>query len=68
MWHKFIAFGLSLAICYGTSVGLGLHESDIPPKWDAAVKKTEYVFSVLYVSLHQSNSNALGLIHSRTLR
>jgi hypothetical protein len=52
MRHKFIAFGLSFAICYGTSVGLGLHEKDIPAKWEAPVKKTEYVFSVLYVSLH----------------
>lgn len=48
MLSKFIAFGLSFSICYGTSVGLGLHESDIPRQWEAPVKKTEYVFSVLY--------------------
>ncbi|KAF2759805.1 MFS monosaccharide transporter-like protein [Pseudovirgaria hyperparasitica] len=43
-----ISFGMSFAICYGTSVGLGRHEEDIPPAWDSALKKSQYAFSVLY--------------------
>jgi hypothetical protein len=34
---------------YGTQVGLGMHEYDIPPEWQPALKKAEYAFSVLYV-------------------
>lgn len=43
-----LAFGTSFAICYGTSVGLGRHEVDVPAQWDAALRKSEYAFSVLY--------------------
>ncbi|ORY12235.1 MFS monosaccharide transporter-like protein [Clohesyomyces aquaticus] len=43
-----LAFGTSFSICYGTSVGLGRHEVNVPPQWDSALKKSEYVFSVLY--------------------
>lgn len=49
---QFLAFGLSFSICYGTHVGLGMHEVDIPENWNAALKKSEYAFSVLYVSLY----------------
>jgi hypothetical protein len=45
-----LAFGTSFAICYGTSVGLGRHQRDIPPEWITPMKKAAYVFSVLYVS------------------
>lgn len=43
-----VSLGLSISICYGTTVGLGRHEVDVPPEWDASLKKTEYSFSVLY--------------------
>jgi len=43
-----ISCGLSAAICYGTSVGLGRHQDDIPYAWNTPLKKSEYVFSVLY--------------------
>ncbi|KAF2184446.1 MFS monosaccharide transporter-like protein [Zopfia rhizophila CBS 207.26] len=43
-----LAFGTSFSVCYGTSVGLGRHEMDVPPEWDSALKKSEYMFSVLY--------------------
>ncbi|KAF2809560.1 MFS general substrate transporter [Mytilinidion resinicola] len=43
-----LAFGTSFSICYGTSVGLGRHEVDVPADWDSALKKSEYIFSVLY--------------------
>ncbi|KAI9797392.1 MAG: hypothetical protein M1825_006007 [Sarcosagium campestre] len=43
-----ISFGLSFSICYGTSRGLGRHDVDILPEWQASLKVCEYVFSVLY--------------------
>lgn len=46
-----IAFGFSFSICWGTSVGLGHHEVDVKPEWRSPLKKSEYAFSVLYVSL-----------------
>lgn len=44
-----LAFGTSFTICYGTSVGLGRHEDYVPPEWETPMKKSAYVFSVLYV-------------------
>jgi uncharacterized membrane protein YdjX (TVP38/TMEM64 family) len=46
-----LAFGTSFTICYGTAFGLGRHEENIPEEWESAMKKTAYVFSVLYVSI-----------------
>ncbi|KAF2490913.1 MFS general substrate transporter [Lophium mytilinum] len=43
-----LAFGTSFSICYGTSVGLGRHEVDVPADWDPILTRMEYVFSVLY--------------------
>ncbi|KAI9697091.1 MAG: hypothetical protein M1836_005053 [Candelina mexicana] len=43
-----IAFGLSFSICYGTSVGLGLHNADIKEEWATPLRKAQYAFSVLY--------------------
>ncbi|OCK75999.1 MFS general substrate transporter [Lepidopterella palustris CBS 459.81] len=44
----FLAFATSFAICYGTSVGLGRHEADIPSEWASELRKSEYAFSALY--------------------
>lgn len=44
-----IAFGLSFAIDYGTTKGLGKGDQDILPEWTGPLRKCEYVFSVLYV-------------------
>ncbi|KAF2266696.1 MFS general substrate transporter [Lojkania enalia] len=43
-----LAFGTSFSICYGTSVGLGRHMNHVPVQWQAPLKKSAYVFSVLY--------------------
>ncbi|KAI0179203.1 MFS general substrate transporter [Hypoxylon sp. FL1284] len=44
----FLAFGLSFSIDFASSIGLGRHDEDIPPEnWDA-LRRCEYVFSVLY--------------------
>jgi hypothetical protein len=44
-----LAFGTSFSICYGTSVGLGKHQEDIPSSNASAMKQAAYAFSVLYV-------------------
>lgn len=45
----FLAAGLTTTIDVGTSVGLGKHDADIPAEDRLALRKAEYVFSVLYV-------------------
>lgn len=47
----FIAFGVGFAIDYGTSVGLGKHDGNIKAEWKEPLRKCEYAFSVLYVSI-----------------
>ena len=46
-----IAFGLSFAIDYGTSKGLGRHDVDIPRSWLGDLRQFEYAFTRLYVSM-----------------
>ncbi|KAH8693165.1 putative MFS monosaccharide transporter [Talaromyces proteolyticus] len=43
-----IDFGFVFAICYGTTKGLGLHQTNVEPSWDVALNTTEYVANVLY--------------------
>ncbi|KAH0262074.1 MFS monosaccharide transporter-like protein, partial [Aureobasidium melanogenum] len=43
-----LAFGLSFSICYGSFVGLGRHEDDVPDSWQGALRRSQYAFSVLY--------------------
>ncbi|KAH4412447.1 hypothetical protein HBI25_054950 [Parastagonospora nodorum] len=43
-----LAFGASFAICYGTTKGLGRRQEDIPTGWQQPLKKSSFVFSVLY--------------------
>lgn len=43
------AFGLSITIDIGTTRGLGKHDANIPEDKKIPLRKTEYVFSVLYV-------------------
>lgn len=45
-----IAFGLSFAILYGTTKGLGKGDTDIKNEWRQALRNCEYVFAILYVS------------------
>ncbi|TVY14212.1 L-fucose-proton symporter [Lachnellula arida] len=44
----FIAFGLSFAIDYGTSKGLGRRDADIAPEWLGPLRSSEYAFTILY--------------------
>ncbi|KAF1839291.1 MFS monosaccharide transporter-like protein [Decorospora gaudefroyi] len=43
-----LAFGASFCICYSTTKGLGRRQQNIPPEWQEPMKKSSYVFSVLY--------------------
>ncbi|TVY22574.1 L-fucose-proton symporter [Lachnellula hyalina] len=47
-WRKFIAFGLSFAIDYGTSKGLGRPDADLAPEWLGPLRSSEYAFTILY--------------------
>lgn len=46
-----LAFGTSFSICYGTTKGLGKHQSDVPAYSLVPMKKAAYAFSVLYVGI-----------------
>lgn len=46
-----IAFFLSFTIDYATKKGLGRHDKDIPTGSRGALRKAEYVFSILYVCI-----------------
>lgn len=58
----FIAFGLSFAIDYGTSKGLGRRDENIKHEWLPALRSSEYAFTILYVSCrvrrHMRNGSA----------
>lgn len=45
----FLAAGLTMTIDIGTRFGLGRHDENIPGEDRLPLKKTEYVFSVIYV-------------------
>jgi hypothetical protein len=55
-----IALGASFSICYGVTKGLGRRQEDIPTEWLQPMKQTSYVFSVLYVYLHDPRSLIQG--------
>lgn len=44
----FLAFGIAFTICYGSTVGLGRHETDVPDSWQVHLKSSQYAFSILY--------------------
>jgi hypothetical protein len=52
--HQAIACGLTISAAVGTTKGLGLKDVDIPQEWIFPVRKCEYAFSILYVSLLRS--------------
>jgi hypothetical protein len=45
---------LTISAAVGTTKGLGLKDVDIPQEWIFPVRKCEYAFSILYVSLLRS--------------
>jgi hypothetical protein len=51
----FLAFGLSFTINYATRRGLGRHDANIDPGDRGALRRCEYAFSILYVSLQQGD-------------
>ena len=46
-----IAFGLSFAIDFSTSKGLGSRDEDIKKEWLPALRSSEYAFTILYVRI-----------------
>lgn len=47
-----IAFFLTFTIALGTANGLGRHDADIDPEQRGVLRRCEYVFSILYVSMN----------------
>ncbi|KAM0287229.1 hypothetical protein ACHAQH_000543 [Verticillium albo-atrum] len=43
-----LTFGLSFTICFGTTKGLGRYDDDISTEDEGALRRCEYVFSILY--------------------
>ncbi|PNH70137.1 hypothetical protein VD0002_g413 [Verticillium dahliae] len=43
-----LTFGLSFTICFGTTKGLGRYDDDISMDDEGALRRCEYVFSILY--------------------
>ena len=58
---QLLAFGFSFSICWGTHIGLGRHEENIPVTNQNALRKAEYAFSVLYVC----SEGLLGITYRR---
>ena len=54
---QFLAFGFTFSICWGVRAGLGLHEVDVAPENELALRKSEYAFSVLYVCPRHEHVN-----------
>lgn len=43
-----LGFGMSVAVCYATKYGLGLHQRQIPTESMPTLGRASYVFSILY--------------------
>lgn len=43
-----LGLGMSVAVCYATKYGLGLHQQQIPAEWMPVLGRASYVFSILY--------------------
>lgn len=62
-----LAFGASFSLCFGTTKGLGRRQENIPSEWLAPMKRSAYVFSILYVRLARCINIEYLLINDRTL-
>lgn len=43
-----LGMGMSVAVCYATKYGLGLHQHQITEEWMPVLGRASYVFSILY--------------------
>ncbi|PMD44761.1 MFS general substrate transporter [Hyaloscypha variabilis F] len=64
----FIAFGLSFAIDYGATKGLGRHDVDIPTSWLPALRKSEYAFTILYNPALMATKTSILIFYLRLSR
>ena len=68
MWIQCIAFGLSFSIDYGTSKGLGRHDTDIPNSWLTGLQQTEYAFTILYNPALMATKTSILIFYLRMAR
>lgn len=60
-----IAFFLSFSICYGATVGLGKHDDDISDSDVSKLRRSEYVFSILYNPALMATKTAILIFYLR---
>lgn len=63
-----LAFGLAFSIDYGTSKGLGKHDSDIPISDLPALYKSEYAFTILYNPALMATKTSILIFYLRMAR
>jgi hypothetical protein len=68
MWIQCIAFGLSFSIDWGTSKGLGRHDTDIPVSWLECLHQTEYAFTILYNPALMATKTSILIFYLRLAR
>ncbi|KAJ5041246.1 uncharacterized protein L3040_005794 [Drepanopeziza brunnea f. sp. 'multigermtubi'] len=64
----FLAFGLSFAIDFGVSKGLGRHDVDIPKSWLGALRGSEYAFTILYNPALMATKTSILIFYLRMSR
>lgn len=60
-----IAFFLSFSICYGSTVGLGKHDENISDADWPKLRRSEYVFSILYNPALMATKTAILIFYLR---
>lgn len=63
--YEIFAFGMSFAVDFGTSKGLGLHEIDIPAAKDALLLVAEYVTILLFNPALMATKTSILLLYLR---
>ncbi|KAI9676799.1 MAG: hypothetical protein M1829_002894 [Trizodia sp. TS-e1964] len=63
-----LSFGLSFAICFGTTRGLGLRDADIRDEWEPTLRRSQYVFLVLYNPALMATKTSILVFYLRLSR
>ncbi|KAG9238414.1 MFS transporter-like protein [Amylocarpus encephaloides] len=64
----FIAFGMSFAIDWSVSKGLGRRDVDIPDEWRASLQRSEYAFTILYNPALMATKTSILIFYLRMSR
>lgn len=61
--HQLLAFGMSFAVDFGTSKGLGLHEDCVSPDWDGPLLELQYTAIVLFNPALMATKTSILLLY-----